>query len=455
MSVSNNNEKVLGFFDVALMTFTGSFGIRWLAVAAGIGPASFVFWLLGALFFLLPLAIVVAQLAKAYPEEGGIYSWTRIALGEKSGFMVAWLYWVNNIFFYPAILIFLASNFSYFIGHPELANNQHYITVMVLIAFWLAIFSSLFGLKISKYVVNLGGIFGSIFPALILIVFAAIAYFKFSGSATKFNFSAFIPSGRVSDNLSSLSILMFAMAGVEVIPTFANKVKNVRRDLYLGLLCGSLLLFALYVLGTFAINVVATPAEVQKASGVVQAVSLIDAKFGINWLTKVVAFLLTFAELAAITLWLVAPVVIFFKCTPAGILPRIFHKVDKHGTPINALLFQGVLVSVIIIATDLLPSVNSMYQILILMSTVLYFIPYLYLAMAYLKSAHIIKIKKYWVYIFAYSVLLSVLFGILISFAPTPDLTTTKSVIIYESELLFGPFLFIFVGWWLYRSRRQ
>jgi len=250
----NPNKKVLSFFDIAIMTLTANFGIRWLAIAAGIGPSSLIFWLVGAILFFVPLALIVAQLAEAYPEEGGIYAWVRRAMGDKSGFIVAWLYWVNNIFYYPAILIFLASNFAYFLGKPELATNTTYITLSVLIAFWLAIIISLFGLKISKYVVGFGGLAGLIIPSVLLIAIAMFIYFVLHKTATSFSLANFIPNSKMEDNLSSLALIMFAMAGVEIIPTFANSVQNVKRDLYMGLLVGSFLIFVLYTLGTLSMN---------------------------------------------------------------------------------------------------------------------------------------------------------------------------------------------------------
>ncbi|MDE5035674.1 amino acid permease, partial [Francisella tularensis] len=75
----------------------------------------------------------------------------------------------------------------------------------------------------------------------------------------------------------------------------------------------------------------------------------------------------------------------FFKCTPRGILPEWLHKTNLYDSPKNALVFMGILVTVIVLLTNFLPSVNLMYQALILMATVHYFIPYLYLVVAYIK----------------------------------------------------------------------
>lgn len=453
MAISNN-KKVLSIIDVLLMTVTANFGIRWIAVAAGIGPSSLFLWLFGAVLFFMPLAIITAQMARAHPDEGGLYAWTRLTLGEKHGFTVAWLYWINNIFYYPAILIFLASNFAYLIGRPDLTENTTFVLTTALVGFWIIVAISLFGLKTSKYVVSFAGIFGLIIPLLLLVFFAVLAYVKLGGSATDFSWNNFIPGGKIMGNLSSLSMIMFAMAGVEVTATFANRVERPKRDLYGGLLLGSAGIFILYVTGTLSMNILAAPAELLKTSGLMQTFAIIDQKFNISWLSRIIAGCVTFAELAAIVVWLLAPVIMFFKCTPRGIVPEWMHKTDKNDTPINAILFQGILVSIIIAVTSLLPNVNAMYQVLVLMATVLYFIPYLFLAVAYIRSIAVIGMNKFVAYSLAIGVFASITLGIIVSFVPSEDLKTAHDIWLYESELILGPILIIAIGWLLYRFRK-
>ena len=248
MDVSNSsNEKVLGLKDVTIMAVTANFGIRWIPIAALLGASAVFFWILGALIFFLPLVVISVQLSRKYPDEGGMYAWTTRALGEKSGFMVAWLYWVNTIFYYPAVLVFLATNFAYFIGKPELVNNHYFITIVVLIAFWLITFVSFYGLKVNKYLVDIGGILGSFIPAIVIIVLGFAAYFSTGKSATDFSASNFLPHGDILNNLSTLTIIMFAMAGIEIIPTFANSVKNAKKTLYYGLILSAIILLGLYI----------------------------------------------------------------------------------------------------------------------------------------------------------------------------------------------------------------
>lgn len=448
-SVSTDN-KVLGLKDVTIMAVTANFGIRWIPVAACLGASAIFFWILGAVMFFLPLVVIAVQLSKKHPDEGGIYSWTVRALGEKAGFMVAWLYWVNTVFYYPAVLIFLATNFAYFIGRPDLVSNHYYITVVVLTAFWLVTIVSFYGLKANKYLVDVGGVLGSFLPAIAIIVLGFIAYLMVGQSATDFSIGNIIPHDNVWHNLSTLTIIMFAMAGIEIIPTFANSVKDAKRNLYYGLMISAFILLGLYILGTVALNLVASPDTINSASGLMQAFEVISQRFGWDWFPRLMAFLLTFAELAAVSIWLLAPVVMFFKCTPKGILPEWLHKTNKHDSPKNALIFMGILVTLIVLLTNFLPSVNLMYQALILMATVLYFIPYLYLVVAYIKL-----MNNSYKYILGTLVFISTSLGIIFSFQPPGDLKGFYDIAIYEFELILGPIIFIIIGWALYKYRKK
>ena len=90
--------------------------LRWFATAAAAGPSSITLWVLAALFFFVPQGLAVSDLAARYPDEGGIYAWTKRAFGEGHGFLCGWCYWVNNILYYPNLLMSTAVVGTYVIG---------------------------------------------------------------------------------------------------------------------------------------------------------------------------------------------------------------------------------------------------------------------------------------------------------------------------------------------------
>jgi amino acid transporter len=449
--MQSSSNKLLGLKDISLMTFLSNFGVRWFAIAAGLGAQSMLYWVLGAVFFFVPLTIIVTYLSKLYPEEGGMYAWTKNTLGDKAGFLMAWLYFINMVFYYPAILIFLSTNLAYFLGDPSLAQNSTFIVISVLVAYWFITGISLFGLKANKFVTEYGGFIGTLIPTVLLIVLGFVYYFVFHHSATHFSLSHILHGRSISGHLETLSIIMFAMAGIEIIPTFANSVRNPKRDLVLGLALGALAIVICYVLGTVALNIVLSPEHIRKTSGFIQAFEVMGKHFHWPWLAQGTAFLLIFAELAAVSIWLLAPVTMFFKCTPKGSLPAWIKRANKDGAPANALLAVGALVTVVTLVTNLLPNVNAMYQILILMTTVLYFIPYLLMVFVFCKNLKRLSgIKRLLAKAVAACIFVSLSLGILFAFEPPAHLALSGKLL-YEGELIFGVVLFVWLGFFIYK----
>src|SRR2546423_14735824 len=103
-------RKAMGFGDLVLFYLVTARSLRWIATAAAAGPSSIVIWIVGCLTYFVPLTFCVLELSSRYPDEGGIYLWSKEAFGEFAGFMTGWMYWTANLPYYPALLYFAAGN---------------------------------------------------------------------------------------------------------------------------------------------------------------------------------------------------------------------------------------------------------------------------------------------------------------------------------------------------------
>jgi len=168
--------------------------------------------------------------------------------------------------------------------------------------------------------------------------------------------------------------------------------------------------------------------------------------------------LLAFVEFGAVLLWLIAPTIMFFEeKVPNSKLSPVFYKMNKNNVPMNAMILQGVVITIIMLGTTYLPSVNSIYNILLFMATIVYFIPFLFIAIAYIKASknnhfHKPLLSRRMAIIVGYTCFVSVLFGIIISFMPPSDLSSLHQIIIYELELIGGPLLIIISAIFLYKK---
>ncbi len=142
------------------------------------GPSSITLWVLAALLFFVPQGLAVSDLAARYPEEGGIYAWTKRAFGEGHGFLCGWCYWVNNILYYPNLLMSTAVVGTYVIGRGQtgLADNWAYVLPATLAALWLAVGINIVGVRTGRWLQNLGAI-GTYLPGVLLVALGVYAAF--------------------------------------------------------------------------------------------------------------------------------------------------------------------------------------------------------------------------------------------------------------------------------------
>ncbi len=172
------------------MNIVAVVGLRWISRSARLGAPSVTLWILACLVFFVPLAAVIAELSSRHPEQGGIYAWARRAFGPAHGFICGWCMWVNNLFYFPSLLLFGAANALVPMGADgaAIADGRLYSVTFVLGFLWLITFINILGFSTGKWLQNVGSV-ATWIPAVILIAAGAIAFASF-GSAT-----SFAPSG--------------------------------------------------------------------------------------------------------------------------------------------------------------------------------------------------------------------------------------------------------------------
>src|ERR671911_1154907 len=168
--------RVLTLRDLVLFNIVALLSLRWTATAAAAGPSSLSMWVLAALFFFIPQGLAVSYLSSRFPQEGGIYFWTKRTFGEGHGFLCGWCYWVNNILYYPNLLMSTAVVGAYVLGRggTGMESNWSYVLPATLGALWLAVGINIIGLRIGRWLQNLGAV-GTYLPGLLIVAFAVYA----------------------------------------------------------------------------------------------------------------------------------------------------------------------------------------------------------------------------------------------------------------------------------------
>lgn len=382
-------RRVLRLRDVVLFNMVAVLGLRWLATAAKAGPSTLVLWILAAALFFVPQGLAVLALSARYPGEGGVYTWARETLGEGHGFFCGWCYWINNVLYYPNLLISTAVIATWAVGKGEtgLADNRAYVLIATLVALWGALAVNIAGAGRGKWLQNIGAL-GSYIPAMLLVAVGAVAAAT-GPPATHITRAALTP------NLSSLAALnlwasiAFAFSGLELSSAMGDEVQDAARTMPRAVLIAAPLIAFAYILGSAAMLWLIPSADVNLTAGFIQGIAAGTARLGpdLGWVAAGAAALYTIGNIGGVGAWLVGPARVAFVIGLDRYFPPAFGKLHpKYGTPYIAMLVPAVLASVLLVIALLGKgtTVERAYLILLDTQILLYFIPYLYLFLTFL-----------------------------------------------------------------------
>jgi amino acid transporter len=369
----------MGFKDLLLFYLVTGFTVRWVSAAATAGPSAVVIWSVACLLFYVPLMFTVLELSSRYPNEGGCYVWSKRAFGDFAGFITGWTYWTCNLPYFPGLFYFTAAA-ALFIGGPSwhtLAGSPLYFIVFSLFALGIAAGLNVRGLAISKWLHNLGAV-GLWIPGLLLLGLGSVAWLRF-GSATPFTLDSMVPGTRLKD-LVFWSTIAFSLSGLEGASMLGEEIRNPRRNIPRALLLAGVLITAMYILGTVAMLVALPQSEILSLQGFMRAVETASNRLGLGWVVVPVAALVVLGGLGQAGAWFAAGGRLPFVAGIDRFLPAAFGRVHpRYGSPHVSLLAQAAIAALFIFLGQAGTTVKGAYDVLVSMSIISYFIPYLFM----------------------------------------------------------------------------
>ena len=380
METKGNGFK-LSVMTLAIMNITAVVSLRGLPAEAVYGPSSAFYYLFAAIVFLIPTAMVAAELAAMFSDkQGGVFRWVGEAFGPRTGFLAIWLQWIESTIWYPTVLTFGAVSLAFIglndVSDAALASNKVFTLIVVLAIYWIATFIALKGLgwvgKISKW----GGMIGTIIPAGLLIILGII-YIASGGHNNMDMSQGFFPDLTKIDNLVLASSIFLFYAGMEMMGVHVMDVNNPSKNYPKAIIIGSLATVCIFVLGTFALGFIIPAKEINLTQSLLIGFDNYFKYFRISWAGPIIAIALMFGVLASVLTWVAGPSKGIFSVGKAGYLPPFFQKTNSQGVQRNILLVQGGIVTLLSLLFVVMPSVQSFYQILSQLTILLYLIMYM------------------------------------------------------------------------------
>jgi amino acid transporter len=380
-------RKTMGFWDVMLFNIAAVLGPRWIAAAGHNGTSSITLWVLAAVFFFVPGALVINELSSRFPEEGGLYAWARDAFGPFHGFVAGWTYWIYTVFYFPGLLLASASMAAYISSShgAALAQNRSFLLWVSLALLAIAVVLNIIGLNIGKWLQNAGGV-GTYVPLLMLVV-VAIAVCARHGSVTHFTLANMLPAWNW-DTVNFWSQIAFAFTGLELVSCMAEEVHNPRKTLPRAVFGAGALIALMYIAGTFAVLALAPAENIDPKSGVFQAISVGSVALRIGFFGVIAAILVTAGNAGGIGSTVAGVARVPFQVGIDRYLPAAFGKIHpRWKTPWISILVQAIISGAVLLLSQISESTRGAYQSLVDVAIILYFIPFLYMFAAVIKLA--------------------------------------------------------------------
>lgn len=460
MATISTKNRTISVLTLVMINIIAIDSLRNLPINAVYGFSIPFYYIVACLFFLIPCALITAELATHYPKTGGAYVWVKQALGTRAGFVAIWVQWIYNVFWYPTILAFVAANIAYLIN-PALVHDKTYMVSMIIGLFIFATIINSFGMKTSGLISILSAIIGTIVPMVAIVIMAIAWVAKGHALAIHPTAASFFPNLENVGNIAFIVTILFSVFGLEMSATHAESVKNPEKDYPKALLYSSIFIVFSLILATLAIAIVVPSNQLNMISGLDQAFKLFLQAYHLSFLLPIIILAIIIGSFGSIAAWVIGPTKGLMIAADDGSLPKVFSYRNSKNSPIAVLILQAILVILICSLFVFIENFNTSYWILSDLTAQLAIIFYiLFFAASWKlhkktpKKPGAFRLKDWTMRIsMAMGILIS-LFALIVGFIP-PASVPVVHIIGYELLLIIGLMFFTFIPLLISRSKSR
>jgi glutamate:GABA antiporter len=376
----------LGVLAIAMINVASIVSARNLPVMAEYGWSMLVLFALSIAVFLLPIAMVAAELGTGWPRDGGVFAWVREAFGGRAGFLAVWCDYAENVAWFPTVLSFIAASLAYAID-PALATDKRYLVVVMLVVFWATTAAALRGVRASAVIGAVGTVAGSILPAVLVVLLGAAYLLRGDPSRIPFSPGALVPDLQL-DNLAFLGGIILLFTGMEMAGFHARETRDPGRTVPRAIALAVTITVLFSVLGSLFMAFVLPQREISLVSGTMELFSSVLDSFSLGWLVAPLALLVALGGVAHLTPWILGPAKGVAAVAQQGLAPERFGRTNRADVPVPLLVAQGVGGSVFALLFLLVPSVSTSYWMLSAVTAQIIVVMYALMFAAVIRLRH-------------------------------------------------------------------
>jgi glutamate:GABA antiporter len=246
--------------------------------------------------------------------------------------------------------------------------------------------------------------------------------------------------------------MCFAFSGFEITSLIGQEIERPERTIPRGIFIAGAVTTLVYIAGSASVLVAVPVSSLKEMSGITDAVQLVGARVGLTGLGVLTGALITLNALAGTASWTAGAARVPFAAGVDAAMPRAFARLHpRYRTPHVVLIVQSLAASAIFLGSVFFSvagratSIQEAYDILVNLTILIYFLPYLYLFAAQLR---LLPEAPRWAAVVG---LVATAVSLALTFVPPPG----ANALTYEVNLIAQAAVMLGLGAGLYAYSRR
>lgn len=397
----DNSQKKIKWYMLSFMCFSTLWGfgnvVNGYMYFNGLQVIFSWVWMF-ALYF-VPYALMVGELGSAFKDfGGGVTSWVQETTGPKVAYYAGWTYWACHVTYIAskgsgglkALSWMVFQNAETYDTFPTLWVQLATLAVFLFFA-WVASR----GLNPLKKLATLAGSSMFVMSILYILMMFAAPVINPGGGFAELDFSNWLPTFDVT-YFTNLSILVFAVGGIEKISPYVNKMEgNPAKQFPKSMIFAAVMVIVCAIFGTIAMGMMFDPAVVFEsaesqtayiANGAYWAFQRLGEYYGVgNVLMIIYAACNAIGQFSTLVVSIDAPLrMLLDDPNTRQFVPKQLLKQNNVGAYVNGIWMVIILSGSIILAQTFVPGAASVLAQLNKLNSVCMPLRYVWVFFAYI-----------------------------------------------------------------------
>lgn len=378
------NPKYIRFWTLALLQVVIVGNLQVLPANAIYGLSLPFLYVLAAIGFFIPCALMTARLATRYPQTGGAYIWCEHAFGPKLGFFTVAILWISNLLWYPSIFALISTNLVY-VFNPELASNTLLIVAISLAFFWIITGLNCAGIEISTKVSIVCSVIGIIMPMLLII--GCALYWWAAGHPIELSLgkTPWIPDLSNFSHWNYLIAIIISLFGLEVAAVHSGNVSNPKRNFPLSLWISSILILVLLLGSELGIGAIIPSEKLSVMTGLLDALKAFLDRLNLSYLIAIILFVVFLGNVGSTMAWMLGSTRGMFVACQDNHVGKFLQKTNRFEAPVGVLISEAFVFTLVCGIFLMFPKITDTFWLLLDLASEITLIYYIILFSAALR----------------------------------------------------------------------